>query len=122
VRCCLSACPPVHLTAVAIVLAVVSPAAARAQVPAATTLEVNANPVKGSSLVLRWPAGNGAVQVAVYSQLGTLILRQVLSADNGTYTWDLRSHLGDDVANGMYVVIVTQAGGRRWQRRVLVAR
>jgi hypothetical protein len=97
-------------------------AAAPAAGQAAPSLAVNANPVRGSSVVLTWPAGTARATLHIYSQLGTVLLAQALDPDPGRFEWDLRVAAGGDVANGAYLLVVTRADGLRLRRRLVVAR
>ncbi len=89
---------------------------------AAPGIQVSANPVRSAPVHLHWPAGAGDVRVAIFSHLGTRIVNAVLPSDPGTFVWDLTTERGEPVANGAYAVVVSRADGRRFRRRLLVAR
>jgi hypothetical protein len=88
----------------------------------ANPLGISANPVRVAPQVLRWPAGQGAARVQVFSFSGALVADETLPADPGLYRWDLTSLTGALVANGAYVAVVTLADGTRYRRRFFVLR
>lgn len=86
------------------------------------SISVSANPVRTNSVTLHWPSGSGTAQVQVFSQLGTLVAREVLASDPGRWVWNLQTSSGESVANGPYYIVVSLSDGTRLRRRLLVAR
>jgi hypothetical protein len=90
--------------------------------PPVGTLEVSENPVRGTQVVIAWPASStgGSAVVKIYSFLGQELVAAQVMAPNNEYAWDLTSR-GRPVANGAYIVLV-QVDGRRYRQRLFVTR
>jgi len=88
----------------------------------APAIDVSANPVRGSSVTLHWPAGTGNAVVEVFSVMGTRVTTATLAPDPGRWVWDLTTEQGRPAANGGYYLVVTLGDGTRLRRRLLVAR
>jgi hypothetical protein len=105
-------------------LALLVLAAAAAPLPAAAQGEaqVSENPVRSDQVVISWPAGTGAARVAVYAFTGERLHLATVAAPTNEYVWDLTMGGGARrVANGAYIVVV-DVDGRRYRRRLFVAR
>jgi hypothetical protein len=85
-------------------------------------IETSANPVRGTSVTLRWAAGTGNSRVEIFSVMGTRVNAAILSPDPGRWVWDLTTERGQAAANGGYYIVVTLGDGTRLRRRLLVAR
>jgi hypothetical protein len=85
-------------------------------------LEVSENPVRGAQVVFAWPASSSgnAARVGIYTYLGERLVAATVAAPNNEYVWDLVAR-GRPVVNGAYIVVV-DVDGRRYRRRVFVAR
>ncbi|MCX6094877.1 MAG: PKD domain-containing protein [Candidatus Bipolaricaulota bacterium] len=91
------------------------------------TLYAYPNPAASQAqIVCQLPDGAEDVVLRIYNLAGKLIVEVDMSAHDGTYEWDLTSDDGEDVANGMYFVLVTATVDGQTRRsetfRLLVAR
>jgi hypothetical protein len=85
-------------------------------------LQVSANPVRGDQVVISWPAAGGDARLSVFSFTGEQLFATTVSAPDSEYVWDLRLGGGARrVVNGAYIIVV-DAGGHRYRRRLFVAR
>lgn len=92
--------------------------AAPAQQP---PLEVSENPVRGDSVVISWPAATGDARVSILTFTGERLLQATVAAPNNEYVWDLTRGGSRAVVNGAYVVVV-EVDGKRYRRRLFIAR
>jgi hypothetical protein len=83
-------------------------------------LEVSENPVRGSQVVISWPAGTGASRLGIYSFTGARLLQTSLGPGATEYAWDLSAG-GRAVTNGAYLVVL-ELDGRVLRRRLFVTR
>ena len=83
-------------------------------------LEVSENPVRGSQVVISWPAGMGAPRLGIYSFTGARLLQTSLGPGATEYAWDLSAG-GRAVTNGAYLVVL-ELDGRVLRRRLFVTR
>jgi hypothetical protein len=83
-------------------------------------LEVSENPVRGSQVVISWPAGTGAPRLGIYSFTGARLLQTSLGPGATEYAWDLSAG-GRAVTNGAYLVVL-ELDGRVLRRRLFVTR
>jgi hypothetical protein len=82
------------------------------------------NPVRGDQVVISWPppVGTGTTRVAIYAFTGEALHQGTVAAPTNEYVWDLTLGGGTRrVVNGAYVVVV-EVDGRRYRRRLFVAR
>jgi hypothetical protein len=83
-------------------------------------LDVSENPVRGTQVVMSWPAGSGAPRLGVYTFTGSRLLQATLPPGATEYAWDLTA-AGRSVPNGAYLVIL-ELDGRVLRRRLFVTR
>lgn len=81
---------------------------------------VSENPVKGDQVVVSWPAASGTARIGIYSFAGERLVGATLAAGRTEYVWDLTIG-GRRAPNGAYLVVV-EAGGQVYRRRVFVTR
>jgi hypothetical protein len=89
----------------------------------AATAQVSENPVKGSQVVISWPAaggGAGAARVGIYSFAGERLIAASVAAGQNEYVWDL-TFGGRRAPNGAYVVVV-ESDGQVFRRRLFLTR
>lgn len=84
------------------------------------TLDVSENPVRGTQVVMSWPAGTGAPRLGVYTLTGARLLQATLAPGDTEYAWDLTAG-GRSVPNGAYLVTL-ELDGRVLRRRLFVTR
>ncbi len=89
-------------------------------VPVAAGLEVSENPVRGDRVTVAWPPAVGEARVGIYGATGVRLLSATVPAPAVEYVWDLTVG-GRRVVPGAYVVVV-EVAGRRYRRRLFVAR
>ncbi len=90
------------------------------QLAASAGAEVSENPVRGSQVVVSWPAGTGISRVGIYTFTGERLLSASVPPPNNEYVWDLTAG-GRRVTNGAYLVVV-QVDGQVYRRRLFVTR
>jgi hypothetical protein len=85
--------------------------------------EVSENPMRSDQVVISWPppAGVGAARVAIYGFTGERLHEATVAAPTNEYVWDLTLGGTRRVMNGAYIVVV-EVDGRRYRRRLFVAR
>jgi len=84
--------------------------------------EISENPVRSDQVVISWPAGTGTARVAIYGFTGERLHQASVAAPTNEYVWDLTFGGGSRrVVNGAYIVVV-DVDGRRYRRRLFVAR
>jgi len=86
--------------------------------------QVSENPVRSDQVVISWPAGTGTTRVAIYGFTGERLREASVAAPANEYVWDLTLGSGGGarrVVNGAYIVVV-EVDGRRYRRRLFVAR
>jgi len=83
--------------------------------------QVSENPVRSDQVVISWPAGVGTSRVAIYSFTGERLREATVAAPTNEYVWDLTLGGTRRVVNGAYIVVV-EVDGRRYRRRLFVAR
>ena len=83
--------------------------------------EVSENPVRSDQVVISWPAGVGTTRVAIYGFTGERLREATVAAPTNEYVWDLTLGGTRRVVNGAYIVVV-EVDGRRYRRRLFVAR
>jgi hypothetical protein len=81
---------------------------------------VSENPVKGSQVVISWPAANGTTRVGIFSFAGERVVAASVAAGQNEYVWDLTTG-GRRAPNGAYIVVV-ESGGQVYRRRLFVTR
>ena len=86
----------------------------------AAALEVSENPVRGTQVVISWPAGTGAPRIGVYTFTGKRLVSTTLAPGSDEYAWDLTSGHGP-VPSGAYLVVL-ELDGRVYRRRLFVTR
>ena len=78
--------------------------------------------MRSDQVVISWPAATGTVRIAVYAFTGERLLEATVPPSPNEYVWNLTVGAGARrVVNGAYVILV-DAGGRRYRRRLFVAR
>ena len=85
--------------------------------------EVSENPVRSDQVVISWPppAGSGTARVAIYGFSGERLHQASVAPPTNEYVWDLTVGGTRRVVNGAYIVVV-EVDGRRYRRRLFVAR
>ncbi len=92
------------------------------QLGAAADAEVSENPVRSNQVVISWPTTVVSARVSIFTFTGERLLEATVAAPSNEYVWDLTLDGGSRrVVNGGYVVVV-DADGQRYQRRLFVAR
>ncbi len=87
----------------------------------AGTAQLSENPVKGSQVVVSWPAAGGRpTRVGIYSFAGEQLVAATVAAGQNEYVWDLTIN-GRRAPNGAYLVVV-ESGGQAFRRRLFVTR
>jgi hypothetical protein len=86
----------------------------------AATAQVSENPVKGSQVVISWPAVSGTTRVGIYSFAGERVVAASVAAGQNEYVWDLTIG-GRRAPNGAYVVVV-ESDGQVFRRRLFLTR
>ncbi len=100
-----------------------SAAAAQASPGAGAGAEVSENPVRGNQVVISWPppVATGSARVFVFSFTGEQLFTTTVPPSTNEYVWDLMLGGSRRVVNGVYIIVVDVAG-RRYRRRLFVAR
>jgi len=85
--------------------------------------EVSENPVRSDQVVISWPApaGTGTARVTIYGFTGERLHQASVPAPTNEYVWDLTLGNAHRVVNGAYIIVV-DVDGRRYRRRLFVAR
>jgi hypothetical protein len=92
------------------------------QLAAAAGAEVSENPVRSDQVVISWPAATGDARLSVFNFLGERLYQATVPAPVNEYVWDLTIGGGARrVVNGAYIIVV-DADGHRYRRRLFVAR
>ena len=76
--------------------------------------------MRGDQVVISWPTGTGSARVSVFNFTGERLYTTTVPPGSNEYVWDLTVG-GGRVVNGAYIIVVDTAG-RRYRRRLFVAR
>jgi hypothetical protein len=91
-----------------------------ATLPPVTGVELSENPVRGSQVVISWPAGTGFPRVEIFTFTGKRLVSEALTPGAVEYAWDLTA-AGRPVPSGAYLVVL-ELDGHVYRRRLFVTR